>query len=102
MDRVLSTAREAKMPCTVCGEMAGSPFYVPVLIGLGAVELSMNSASIGRISRLIAGISYKEAAELVAAIGSLRTSAEIEAALFSELRRRWPQLYDRLPGEQAT
>src|SRR4030095_16730096 len=42
ISHVLSEAAATRKPVTVCGEMAGSPFYVPVLLGLGARELSMN------------------------------------------------------------
>jgi phosphotransferase system enzyme I (PtsI) len=38
---VIRVANDASKPLIVCGEMAGSPFYVPVLIGLGATELSV-------------------------------------------------------------
>ena len=36
---VLQAANGARKPAIVCGEMAGSPYYVPLLIGLGATEL---------------------------------------------------------------
>lgn len=44
----------------VCGEVAGDPRYVPILIGLGVKELSMSPLSIGHIRRLIRKISMHE------------------------------------------
>ncbi len=39
---VVAAGEKAEIPVIVCGEMAGSPLYVPILIGLGVTELSMN------------------------------------------------------------
>ncbi|MGH9947334.1 MAG: phosphoenolpyruvate--protein phosphotransferase, partial [Pyrinomonadaceae bacterium] len=47
--RVIDECRKAKKPLVVCGEMAGSPFYVPVLIGLGATEFSVSPATISDV-----------------------------------------------------
>ncbi len=93
---VIEAASKASKPLTVCGEMAGSPFYVPVLIGLGATELSMNPSSVGPVRRLIEGIAYEEALELVGDIESLITVDEIENAVAERSRKNWPHLFS--PG----
>ena len=49
----------------VCGELAGDPVAVPVLVGLGVRELSMNPASIPRVKDIIDRI-HLEAAESLA------------------------------------
>ena len=38
---------------SVCGEMAGDPRYIPLLVGIGIHELSMSASSIGPVRRLI-------------------------------------------------
>ncbi len=58
---VLEPANKAGKPVIMCGEMAGSPYYVPVLIGLGATELSMNVHSISKVRNMVAGIAFDEA-----------------------------------------
>ncbi len=90
---VLSAAREGGIPVLVCGEMAGSAFYVPLLIGLGARELSMNASSIGQIQDLVSGITLSEAEELVAGIEKLETSEEIERYLRRHYREHWNSLF---------
>lgn len=89
---VIRSAAEAAKPLTVCGEMAGSPFYVPVLIGLGATELSMNPSSIEAVSRVVAGIAFEEARQLVSAIENLTTADEIEATVRSTAEQKWAHL----------
>jgi phosphoenolpyruvate-protein kinase (PTS system EI component) len=43
---VADAAREAGIPCSVCGELGGSPVIAPLLIGMGIEELSMAPFSV--------------------------------------------------------
>lgn len=91
--KVIDACSNSGKPLTVCGEMAGSPFYVPVLIGLGTTDLSINPGSIESVSRVIAGISYEEAAELVSKIEEFATADEIENAVETAARTKWSHLF---------
>ena len=62
---VLDASAAAGIPTIMCGEMAGSLFYLPVLVGLGAREFSVNTTSIEPIRNLLSGISASDAALLV-------------------------------------
>ncbi len=75
-----------------CGEMAGSPFYVPVLIGLGIESLSMNTNSLGNVYRIISGIAYDEAVELVKHLSTLRTAEAVEQAVKKTVDVKWSHL----------
>jgi phosphotransferase system enzyme I (PtsI) len=90
---VIKSAVDATKPLTVCGEMAGSPFYVPVLIGLGATELSMNPGSIEAVSRVVAGIAFEEALKLVSEIEVLTTADDVEATVRSTAQGKWAHLF---------
>jgi phosphotransferase system enzyme I (PtsP) len=46
-------ARDASIPVAFCGEIASDPLWTPLLIGLGANELSMNASSIPVIRRSV-------------------------------------------------
>jgi phosphoenolpyruvate-protein kinase (PTS system EI component) len=72
--------------------MAGSPYYAPVLIGLGATELSMNVNSIRRVRAVLAGIAFEEAAELAKAIMESKTAADAENLLLECFRTKWHHL----------
>src|SRR5258705_13567473 len=48
IQRSLKAAHEAGIQAVVCGEMASTPAYAVLLLGLGAVDLSMTPASIPR------------------------------------------------------
>ncbi|NIA22861.1 MAG: phosphoenolpyruvate--protein phosphotransferase, partial [Proteobacteria bacterium] len=45
----------------ICGEMAGDPYAIPVLIGLGVDELSMSPLSIPVAKKIIRNLSMSEA-----------------------------------------
>ena len=90
---VIKSAANGSKPLTVCGEMAGSPFYAPVLIGLGATELSMNPGSIEAVSRVVAGIAFDEARQLVSEIKILTTADEVEAVVKATAETKWAHLF---------
>ena len=51
----------------MCGEMAGEPLYVPILIGLELDDLSMNVLSIFRVKKILRAYTFRECKELVEA-----------------------------------
>ena len=96
---VLQAAENNDIPLIVCGEMAGSPFYAPILIGLGATDWSMNVNSILRVRRIIAGIAFEEAQEIVKRLEGCKTSDEIETLVRNSFQEKWSHLFtpDILP-----
>lgn len=48
----------------VCGELAADPLAVPVLLGLGVRELSVNAASVAEVKQAVRGTDLTQAAEL--------------------------------------
>ncbi len=90
---VLDAARSAGIPATVCGEMAGSPFYTPLLVGLGATDLSMNLHSISEVQKIIEGIAYSDTVELADSIRTSKTAFETEERLREFYLEKWPDLF---------
>lgn len=90
---VLQAAEKLEKPVIVCGEMAGSPVYAAILIGLGAKELSMNLNSISRIRNLIANIAFEEAREITKELESCRSADETEAKVAEVFAKKWNHLF---------
>ncbi|HEY0051668.1 MAG TPA: putative PEP-binding protein, partial [Pyrinomonadaceae bacterium] len=90
---VVRAAENKNIPLIVCGEMAGSTVYVPILIGLGATELSMNVNSIPRVRQIICNIAFEEAHAIVRELESCRTAAEIEKAVENLFSTKWKHLF---------
>lgn len=57
---VIRSADQANIPVSLCGEMAGDPDNVPILLGLGLRRLSMGPANIPKVKALIQSLSITE------------------------------------------
>jgi phosphoenolpyruvate-protein kinase (PTS system EI component) len=54
----------ADIPLEVCGEAASDPLVVPLLVGLGANELSAGAARVGAVRAWVRALDYGETQEL--------------------------------------
>jgi phosphoenolpyruvate-protein phosphotransferase (PTS system enzyme I) len=72
-------AETARIPCGVCGEMAGDPRATALLIGSGIRELSMSAGSLGVIRREVRRTPRGAAIELTKAALALSTADEVLA-----------------------
>lgn len=90
----IDAAARTQKPLMICGEMAGSPFYLPVLVGLGAEIFSMNVNSIERIRRAVAGMAFEEAAEIAGTVRNCSSAGEAEEKLRKYIRTHWSHVID--------
>ncbi len=61
LDKIIKDSRACKRELSFCGEMAGDPIYVPLLIGLGARALSLAPRHCSEIKYIIRSTTLKEA-----------------------------------------
>lgn len=57
---VADVAREKNIKIFMCGEMAGTPHHIPLLLGIGMDELSMNPQTIPDIKRVIRSLNVED------------------------------------------
>lgn len=88
--KVIDDAHEHRIQVALCGEMAGEPLYVPVLLGLDLDEISMNPYSIPRAKKMIRGLEHSYCRELVQEIMRQDSPDEGEALLRSEMIKIFP------------
>jgi len=93
IQRSLKAAHEAGIQAVVCGEMASTPAYAVLLLGLGAVDLSMTPASIPRVRSTLSEIDSREAHTVAISCLDCATADEVEEIIRREFRARWPQLF---------
>jgi phosphotransferase system enzyme I (PtsI) len=97
--RVVEVAKEAGIEVTMCGEMAGDPMNLPVLLGMGLDAISMNPISIPAVKKMVRVLSLKEskkfmdealkqptAADVVALVRDTYGSAFSKGALFQSVQ----------------
>jgi phosphotransferase system enzyme I (PtsI) len=87
--QTVEAGHRAGIQVAMCGEMAGEPLYLPILLGLGLDELSMNPMSIPRVKRIIRMTSYKKLKKFVNKVFTLNTTEEVNA----HVRQEMAQLY---------
>jgi phosphotransferase system enzyme I (PtsI) len=83
--RIVQAAHGAGIPACLCGEMAGDPLYLPVLLGLGFDELSMGAASILRVKQILRRCTLERAARIAEGCFAFSTAAEVEMYLKSQI-----------------
>lgn len=104
IDQSLQAAKRASIPAIVCGEMASTPAYVVLLVGLGAIDLSMTPSAIPRVRRTIAGIDVGKARDVARECLECDTADDVESLVRERFVQYWPQLFDAssLPKPRLT
>ncbi|WP_407256355.1 phosphoenolpyruvate--protein phosphotransferase [Klebsiella quasipneumoniae] len=72
----------------LCGEMAGDPMCVTILVGLGYRHLSMNGRSVARVKYLLRRIDIEEAQELSRRSLEAQMTAEVRHQVAAFMERR--------------
>ena len=78
ISRTVEAAKNARIPVIVCGEMASTPAYAVLLVGLGAVDLSMIPAMIPRVRNVLTQINASDIHELALKCLAAATADEVE------------------------
>lgn len=76
---VCVAAQHAQIEISICGEMAGDPQYIPLLLGLPIQALSMNALMIPKMRKIIRSIKKQEAREQFSQLLKLEKQRQIEA-----------------------
>jgi phosphotransferase system enzyme I (PtsI) len=88
---VVEAGHQAGLRVSICGEMAGEPAYLWVLLGLGLDEISMNPLSIPRVKKILRMSTIEEAKGLLREISQMTSADEIERFVRSNMRQRFPE-----------
>jgi phosphotransferase system enzyme I (PtsP) len=88
LSMIAQDAERLDIDLRVCGEMAGDPMCVTILIGLGFRHLSMNGRSVARVKYLLRHIELEDAKNLAqrSLDAQLATEVRHQVAAFMERR----------------
>jgi phosphoenolpyruvate-protein phosphotransferase (PTS system enzyme I) len=81
LKHVTDVAGQKKIKVFICGEMASYPVHIPILLGLGIEELSMNPQAIPTIKQMIRSIKISDTKPLVEEALKLRSAEKVFALL---------------------
>ena len=89
---VVESAQRAKIPVSVCGEMAADPYATVLLVGFGLDELSVTPKMIPEIKRIIKTIKFKDAKRISKRALVFKTQDEVKNFLMKELKGIIPEI----------
>lgn len=95
----IKRANDNGMPLSICGEMAGNPMHVILLIGLGLRRFSVIPRNIPILKEIIANLSYAEAAESISHIDAIASTPELAQWLKNLNKRLLGDVLSTLPIE---
>lgn len=75
---VSDAAQKHTIPLFMCGEMAGDPFNIPILLGLGIDELSMNPQTIPMAKNVIRTLAVADTQSFLGEVLKQTTAGEVE------------------------
>jgi phosphotransferase system enzyme I (PtsI) len=96
----VDAAERAGLWCGVCGEMAGEPVLIPLLLGLGVTELSTAPACLPRVKFLIRRLKMAEAQELAAFALECECGSEILRRSEELAKKVAPSLFEEENGSK--
>lgn len=104
IDRSLKAAKTAGIPAIVCGEMASTPAYAVLLLGLGATDLSMTPLAIPRVRRTLAAVNSQDARAIATDCLECETADEVENLVRQRFSSLWYDLFPAasLPAPRQT
>jgi len=85
IDASVRAATRARIPVSVCGEVASNPLAVPLLVGLGIGELSGTPRSVPVVKEIVRALDSAEVADDARRALAAGTVAEVEAIAVDRL-----------------
>ncbi len=85
ISKVVEAGSAEGIPVSMCGEMAADPLMVPVLLGIGLNQFSMNPQATPVVRALVRQLSYRESVNLARQACKMATARDVEEFLLEKL-----------------
>ena len=93
LNQVIENAHRQGIPVAMCGEMAGDPLYLNVLMGLGLDEISMNLPALPYARHLVRASKLKEAQKLAREVLAMDDSESIGKKVRGYMAKKFPEFF---------
>ena len=98
LKQIVAACRVANKPLSICGDMAGEPAFVWILLGLGFRDLSMGPRHIPTIKSVIRSSFLSEAEDLSNQALELGSELEVEQLVLGAMGERFGPEMEGLPS----
>ena len=95
LQNLTDVAKKKKVQVYICGEMAGYPIHVPILMGMGMDGLSVNPQSIPSVKYMIRSIKMQETTALAAEALKLQSAEKVFQLLQATYGEILEQMHQR-------
>ena len=85
IQQTVQAARHAGIWVGLCGELAAEPIAIPILLGLGLDELSLNPQSIPQIKQIITQLTTQEAEAIARSVLQLDSATQVKSFISNSL-----------------
>jgi phosphotransferase system enzyme I (PtsI) len=90
LKHIVAGAQRMNKPLAMCGDMAGDPMLVWILLGLGLRNFSMAPRQIPVVKSIIRSTHLADAERLAKAAAEMCTETEVEELVYGTMRKRFP------------
>ncbi len=87
---IVNAANSGKIPVSVCGEMAGDPKAIVVLLGLGITKLSMSPISLDRVRSIVRRLDFSKCRIFSNKLLRMTSRTDIQQAVILEFNSLFP------------
>ena len=94
LSKIFEVGKSKNIPVTLCGEIAGDPHFLPVLLGLGIDCLSVSSPLLAELKFFARRFSMEEAVELAKEVAAQERPYEIKRLMNTFYEDRISGLFD--------
>ena len=92
LKEIVEKSKIYNIPLSICGEIAGEPQFIMLLLGLGFRHFSMGPAYMNQVKKIIRSVSIFECEELIDNVLKLTTTKEIENLVYSTFEEKFKDL----------
>ncbi|MCG6917782.1 MAG: phosphoenolpyruvate--protein phosphotransferase [Deltaproteobacteria bacterium] len=93
--------RQAGISVSLCGELAGEPLYIPIILGFELDSLSMNPLAVPRVKQIIRHASLEESKVCLNEVLQFTTAGEINDYLCDLAWRRFREDFELFEDEMG-
>ena len=86
LQQVVEDSHSQGVPVGICGELAGDPAAVLLLMAMGFDSLSMNATNLLRVKSVIRGVKFADAQSLLAEVKQLPDTESINRRIEAAYR----------------
>ena len=97
---VVRTAKRMDVEVGLCGEMAGEPEFVMLLVGMGLTSLSITPPAIPEVKKTIRSVTLTHCQRVARRVGSLDSDREVLNYLRDEMRKLAPKVMGSSSGKR--